>query len=75
MGDDRRWHWLRVPLKLQVGLVVALFVAALAALWSTWAQVVEREGRRSTTRVVLECACNCIVSAGCKSLPECSGTP
>jgi len=23
----------------------------------------------------LECACNCIVSAGCKSLPECSGTP
>jgi len=25
--------------------------------------------------VPLECACNCIVSAGCKSLPECSGTP
>ena len=54
MVEVRRWLRLRVPLKLQVGLVVALFVAALAALWSTWAQVVEREGRRSTTRVVLD---------------------
>jgi len=35
--------------------------------------VPDRQGK--TTDVVLGCACNCIVSAGCKSLPECSGTP
>jgi signal transduction histidine kinase len=55
VGEGRwRWGWLRVPLKVQIGLVVALFLAALLALWSTWASVVVREGRRSSTRAVLD---------------------
>ncbi|HEV3162762.1 MAG TPA: ATP-binding protein [Isosphaeraceae bacterium] len=45
---------LRVPLAVQVGAVVALFVAALITLWQTGAAVVEREGRRATARNVLD---------------------
>ncbi len=44
---------MRVPLKLQVGAVVALFVAALASLWLTGAQVVARERRRVSAAGVL----------------------
>jgi two-component system, NtrC family, sensor histidine kinase HydH len=44
---------MRVPLKFQVGAVVALFVAALATLWSTSASVVDRERRRVSAGVDL----------------------
>ncbi len=44
---------MRVPLKLQIGAVVALFVASLAALWSTSASVVAREERRASAGLVL----------------------
>ncbi len=44
---------MRVPLKVQVGAIVALFVAALATLWTTSAAVVARERRRVSAGVVL----------------------
>jgi two-component system, NtrC family, sensor histidine kinase HydH len=44
---------LRVPLGVQVGMVAALFVAALAALWMTGASVVARERRRSEAKDLL----------------------
>jgi two-component system, NtrC family, sensor histidine kinase HydH len=44
---------MRVPLRLQIGVVVALFVAALATLWSTSASVVARERRRVSAGVDL----------------------
>jgi len=44
---------MRVPMRVQVGAVVALFVAALATLWSTSASVVERERRRVSAGEVL----------------------
>ena len=44
---------MRVPLKVQVGAVVALFVAALASLWTTSASVVARERRRVSAGDVL----------------------
>jgi two-component system sensor histidine kinase HydH len=44
---------MRIPLKFQVGAVVALFVAALAVLWSTSASVVDRERRRVSAGVDL----------------------
>jgi two-component system sensor histidine kinase HydH len=44
---------MRVPLKVQVGAVAVLFVAALATLWSTSAAVVARERRRVSAGVVL----------------------
>ncbi|WP_165227006.1 two-component system sensor histidine kinase NtrB [Aquisphaera insulae] len=39
-----RWDW---PLALQVGVVVALFGAAIGTLWYTSSRVVEREDRRT----------------------------
>src|SRR4051812_33705677 len=57
-------HWPRIPLKIQVGLVAALFVAALATLWTTWASVVVREGQRTTTRVVLDRAGTALAGRG-----------
>jgi signal transduction histidine kinase len=53
-----------VPQKVQIGLVVALFVAALGSLWTTDAQVDQREGRRSTTRAVLDRAGADLTSRG-----------
>jgi two-component system sensor histidine kinase HydH len=44
----------RIPIAVQVGLVAALFVAALIALWTTGASVVARERRRSETKAMLE---------------------
>jgi two-component system sensor histidine kinase HydH len=46
--------WFRVPLGVQVGVVAALFVAALAALWMTGASVVARERRRSEAKGLLD---------------------
>ncbi len=44
---------MRVPVKVQVGAVVVLFVAALAALWATSASVLARERRRVSAGAVL----------------------
>jgi len=44
----------RIPLGVQVGVVAALFVAALAALWATGASVVARERRRSEAKGLLD---------------------
>jgi two-component system, NtrC family, sensor histidine kinase HydH len=44
---------MRVPLKVQIGAVVALFVAALASLWTTGASVMARERRWSSAGDVL----------------------
>ena len=44
---------MRVPLRVQVGAVVALFVAALATLWSTSAAVLARERRQASAGMVL----------------------
>jgi two-component system, NtrC family, sensor histidine kinase HydH len=44
----------RVPIGVQVGVVAALFVAALVVLWVTGASVVGREGRRSDAKGLLE---------------------
>jgi two-component system, NtrC family, sensor histidine kinase HydH len=45
---------MRVPLKVQVGAVVVLFVAAVVSLWTTSAAVVAREGRRVSSRDLLD---------------------
>ena len=47
-------RWFRVPLEVQVGVVAALFVAALAVLWTTGASVVARERRRSEAKGLLD---------------------
>jgi two-component system, NtrC family, sensor histidine kinase HydH len=44
---------LRIPLRVQVGVVAALFVAALLALWTTGVSIVARERRRSEAKVLL----------------------
>jgi signal transduction histidine kinase len=44
---------MQVSLKVQIGAVLALFVAALASLWTTGASVMAREGRRASAGDVL----------------------
>jgi signal transduction histidine kinase len=44
----------RIPLPAQVGLVVVLFLGALVTLGITGASLVAREGRRSSSRSVLD---------------------
>ena len=51
---SRSTGWFRVPLGVQVGVVAALFVAAIAALWTTSASVVARERRRSEAKGLLD---------------------
>jgi two-component system sensor histidine kinase HydH len=43
-----------IPISVQVGVVAALFIASLIALWTTGASVVARERRRSETKEMLE---------------------
>jgi two-component system, NtrC family, sensor histidine kinase HydH len=45
---------LRIPIGVQVGVVAALFVAALLVLWTTGASIVAREHRRSEAKGLLE---------------------
>jgi signal transduction histidine kinase len=45
---------IRVPLTIQVGLVAAMFLAALIVLWITGASVVARERRRSEVKADLD---------------------
>jgi signal transduction histidine kinase len=44
----------RLPIGVQVGVVAALFVAALVVLWVTGASVVARERRRSEAKSLLD---------------------
>jgi hypothetical protein len=44
----------RLPVGVQVGIVAALFVAALLALWTTGAMVVARERRRADAKTLLD---------------------
>jgi two-component system, NtrC family, sensor histidine kinase HydH len=53
-----------VPLRVQVGIIAALFVAALASLWSTWSSVVAREGRRASARDLLDRAGDALAARG-----------
>jgi two-component system, NtrC family, sensor histidine kinase HydH len=55
---------LRVPLGIQVGVVAALFVAALMVLWATGASVVARERRRSEAKGLLDRAGEELASGG-----------
>src|SRR5215475_3427060 len=55
---------LRVPLKVQVGAVVALLVAALASLWSTSASVIGREHRRASAKGLLDRAGDALADRG-----------
>ena len=55
---------IRVPLAARIGAVAALFVAALATLWTTWASVVEREGRRTQAKSLLEQAGESLAARG-----------
>jgi signal transduction histidine kinase len=54
----------RVPIAIQVGVVAALFVAALAVLWTTGAEVVGRERRRSEAKAMLDRAGKDLVASG-----------
>jgi two-component system sensor histidine kinase HydH len=54
----------RVPLGVQVGVVAALFLAALVALWTTGASVVARERRRSEAKSLLDRAGNELAARG-----------
>jgi two-component system sensor histidine kinase HydH len=55
---------MRVPLKVQIGALVALFVASLASLWTTGASVMARETRRATAGALLERAGNALAERG-----------
>ena len=55
---------MRLPLKLQVGVVVILFTASLATLWVTSASVVAREGRRVSAAIVLSKAGTALAERG-----------
>src|SRR3954451_6801972 len=58
------WSIVRVPLKVQVGAVVALFVAALVSLGLTSISVIERERRRASAKGVLDHAGSALESRG-----------
>jgi two-component system, NtrC family, sensor histidine kinase HydH len=58
------WLPMQVPLRLQIGAVVALFVAALASLWTTGALVMAREGRRASAGDILALAGTALADQG-----------
>jgi two-component system, NtrC family, sensor histidine kinase HydH len=64
---------MKVPLKLQVGAVVLLFVASLTVLWSTSTSVVAREGRRASAGIVLSKAGTALAERGKKLLADAPG--
>lgn len=61
---------MRVPLRVQIALVSALFVSALVALGTTGASVVAREGRRATARDLLDRAGGALTDRGRGLLAE-----
>jgi two-component system, NtrC family, sensor histidine kinase HydH len=54
----------RIPISVQVGVVAALFIAALVVLWMTGASVVARERRRSEAKGMLERAGDALAARG-----------
>lgn len=63
---------LRIPLTIQIGVVVALFVAALVALWTTSLWVIEREGRRVSAKGILDRAGESLADRGARVLDQSS---
>jgi signal transduction histidine kinase len=63
---------LRVPIGFQVGVVAALFVAAIGALLMTGASIAEREGRRASARGLLDQAGQALQAQG---TPILAGAP
>lgn len=61
---------LRIPLKWQVGVVVAFFVAALLALGITSMSVIARERRRATAKLVLDSAGTRLAQTGTSVLVQ-----
>jgi signal transduction histidine kinase len=55
---------MRVPLRIQIGVVVALFVASLASLWATGEAAVRREARRAMAGSVLTSAGDALARRG-----------
>ncbi|WP_406696019.1 ATP-binding protein [Singulisphaera sp. Ch08] len=55
---------IRIPLKWQIGVVVACFVAALTSLWMTSTSVIERERRRASAKGVLDRAGESLAKRG-----------
>jgi signal transduction histidine kinase len=70
--DDSRF---RVPIGIQVGVVAALFVAALVVLWATGASVVERERRRSVAKDLLDRAGKDLAARGGPIIARGGGFP
>src|SRR5271156_6278892 len=66
---------LRVPLGVQVGMVAALFAAALVVLWTTGASVVARERRRSEAKYLLDRAGNELAARGREIIARAGGFP
>jgi len=71
----RLWPKFRIPLALQVGLVAAMFLAALVVLWITGALVVARERRRSEAKEVLEIAGDELARRGRESIARAGEFP
>ncbi|MHC5544219.1 two-component system sensor histidine kinase NtrB, partial [Singulisphaera rosea] len=61
-----------IPLKAQLGVVLALFVAALLTLWSTSMSAIEREGRRASAKGLLERAGLALAAEGRSILDQSS---
>jgi two-component system, NtrC family, sensor histidine kinase HydH len=59
-----------VPIGAQVGVVAALFVAALVVLWTTDALVVGRERRRSEAKAMLDRAGQDPANAGREAIAQ-----
>jgi two-component system sensor histidine kinase HydH len=66
---------LRVPLGVQVGMVAALFLAALVVLWATGASVVAREQRRASVKGLLDRAGKDLEARGRDRIAEAPGFP
>ncbi len=54
----------KIPISVQVGVVAALFIAALVVLWTTGAAVVARERRRSDAKGMLERSGDALAARG-----------
>ena len=68
----------KVPISVQIGVVAALFIAALVVLWITGASVVARERRRSDAKGMLEQAGDQLAARGRESIAlgvVCSNIP
>jgi signal transduction histidine kinase len=65
----------RVPISVQVGVVAALFVAALVVLWITGASVVARERRRSDAKILLDQADDRLAERGRDAIAQTKDFP